>query len=84
MRDIDGRANGSCSGGRGDALIERHHDVAADGLLCLDAQLRAEKNRPSIEIALKDCARFAHRARMRQGEDLEAARVREHGRDPNS
>ena len=45
---------------------------------------RAEENRPSVEVTLKDCARFAHRARMRQGEDLESARVREHERGPNS
>ena len=69
-------------GGRGDALIERHHDVAADRHLCFDAELRAEKNRPSIEIALKDGARFAHRARMRQGKDLESARVGEDGAIP--
>ena len=61
MRDIDGRSNGSGSGCRADALIERHHDVAANRLLGLDAQLRAEKNRPSIEITLKDCTRFALR-----------------------
>src|SRR6476619_1572385 len=82
MRDIDGRPNGSCSGGRADTLIERHHDVAANRPLCLDAQLRAEKDRPSIEITLKDGARFAHRARMRQGKDLKSARVREYAAIP--
>ena len=63
-------------------MIQRHHDVAADGPLRLDAELRAEQDRLPVEIALKDRALLAHRARMRQRENLEAARVRQHGALP--
>ena len=66
----------------GHALVQRHHDVAADGLLRLDAQLGAEQDRPAVEIALEDRARLGHRARMRQRENLEAAGIGQHGALP--
>ena len=63
--------------GRGDALIERHHDVAADGFLRLDADFRAEQDRLPVEVTLENRALLAHRARMRQRENLKSARVRQ-------
>src|SRR5204863_2496926 len=64
--------------GRGDAMIERHHDIAPDGLLRLDAHLRTEQDRLAVEITLKDRAFFAHRTRMGQRENLESTGVRQH------
>jgi hypothetical protein len=56
-------------------MIERHHDVAADRLLRLDAHLRAQHDRASVDVALENRAFFTHRPRMRQREDLIAAGV---------
>ena len=78
MRDLERRARRRFIRGRGDALIERHHDVAADRLLRLDADLRAEQDRLPVEIALENRALLAHRARMRQRENLEPAGVGQH------
>jgi hypothetical protein len=64
-------------GGRGDALIERHHDVGADRLLRLDADFRAKQDRFSVEITLENRALLAHRARMRQRENLKPTGVRQ-------
>ena len=78
MRDAECGPRRRFIRGRGDALIERHHDVAADRLLRLDADFRAEQNRFPVEVTLKDRALLAHRARMRQRENLKSARVRQH------
>ena len=78
MRDVQCGSRGRFIRGRSDALIERHHDVAADRLLRFDADLRAEQDRPPVEVALKDRALLAHRARMRQRENLKSAGVGEH------
>jgi hypothetical protein len=78
MRDPECRSRGGFIGGRWNALIERHHDVAPDRLLRLDAKLGAEQNHLTIEVTLKQRAFLAHGTRMRQGEDLEAAGIREH------
>lgn len=58
-------------------MIERHHDIAADRFLRLDAQFWAEQNRLPIEITLENRAFLAHRARMRQRENLKPAGVRQ-------
>ena len=78
MRDLERRSRRRFIRRRGDALVEHHHDVAADRLLRLDAQLRAEQDRVSVDIALERRALLAHRPRVRQREDLKPARVREH------
>ena len=66
MRDVERGSRSPYIRGRSDALIERHHDVAANGLLRFNTDLRAQHDRFSVEIALKDRALFAHCARMRQ------------------
>ena len=63
---VQGGAGGGFIGGRSDALVERHHDVAADGFLRFDADLRTEHDCFPVEIALKDGAFFAHGARIRR------------------
>ncbi len=52
--------------GGGNALVERHHDVAADGFLGLDAHLRAEQDGFAVEIALEKRPLLAQRTRVRQ------------------
>ena len=64
---------------RRDALVEHHHDVAADGDLRADAGLGAEQVDGAIHVAAELGAFFLHIAGVRQGEDLEAAGVREEG-----
>ena len=59
-------------------MIERHHDVAPDGFLRLDAEFRAEQDGPSIQIALESRSLLAHLPRVRQRENLKASRVRQH------
>ena len=61
MRDIERGPRRRFIRGRGDALIERHHDVAADRLLRLDADFRAEQDRLPVEVTLKNRALLAHR-----------------------
>jgi hypothetical protein len=45
-------------------MIERHHDIAANGFLRLNANFGAEQNRFPVKIALKNRAFLAHRARI--------------------
>ena len=59
------------------ALVQRHHDVAADGLLGVDAAFGAEQDRLPVGVALEHGPGFRHRARMRQRENLEPAGVGE-------
>ena len=82
MRDLDRGPGARFVRGRGDALIERHHDVAADRHLRFDAEFRAEENGSTVEIALEDRAFLAHRARMRERENLESAGVGQDGAIP--
>ena len=64
---------------RGDALVERHHDVAADRALGLDAHFGTEHDALSVEVALEARAFLSHRALLRHGENLKPAGIREHG-----
>ena len=73
--NLQRRARRRFVGGRSDAMIQRHHDVAPDRLLRFDAHLRAEQNRFSIQITLERRAFLAHRARMLERENLVAAGV---------
>ena len=70
------------AGGRGDTLVEHHHDVAADGPLHSDARFRREEERLAIDVALEVGAFLLHRAFGLEGEDLKAAGVGEHGPVP--
>ena len=61
MRDLERLPRRRLIRGRGNAVIERHHDVAADRFLRFDAHLRAEQDRSSVEVALENRALLAHR-----------------------
>ena len=61
------------------ALVQHHHDVAADRHLRLDAALGAEQNPRSIDVAFERGAVLGHGARVGERENLESARVGEHG-----
>jgi hypothetical protein len=82
LRDLQGLPRRFFIGGARDALVEHHHDVAADAALRLDAQLRAEEDAAVIDIALKHRTLLRHRPRVRQREDLITTRVREHRARP--
>lgn len=68
--------------GGGDALVEYHHDVAADGALHGDAGLGREQMGGAVHVTLEERAVLVHGAGMREGKYLEAARVGEHGAVP--
>ena len=79
LRDLE------CAAGRGfisrrrDALIEHHHDVATDGHLCADADLRAEQDLLAIDVAAEFGALFLDGTRVWQRKNLEPAGVRQEG-----
>ena len=64
------------------ALVEHHHDVAADGHLRLDAELGAQQHRPPVDVALEERPLLGHLARVGQREDLVSAGVGEHRAGP--
>ena len=64
--------------GRGNTLVEHHHDVAPNRLLRFHTHLRTEQNRLPIQITLKNRALLPHHPRMRQRKNLEPARIRQH------
>ncbi len=82
LREFHGGARRGFVGGGGDALIERHHDVAVDRHLRFDAYFGAEQQRAAIDVALKNRTLLGHGAGVRQGEYLEAARIGEDGAFP--
>ena len=78
MRELHRALRVIAGGGRRDALIQHHHDVAADRLLHLDAGFRRQHVRRAIDVAFETRALLVHRAFVRQGENLKSARVGEH------
>ena len=78
VRERHGRGRlGVRRGGR-DALVERHHDVAADRLLHREARLGREQVLLAVDVAAEARARLVHGAVSRHREDLESARVGQH------
>src|ERR1043165_1146281 len=75
MREIHGRLCFSLSSGGGNALIESHHDVAADCLLHCDARFRREEIRFSVYITLKASPLFVQFPGVRQRKNLKSAGV---------
>ena len=82
MGQLHGRLRLRIRRGGRDALIEHHHDIAADGLLHFNARLGRQQIALAIDIALEVCAGFIHGSRMGQGENLKAAGVRQHRARP--
>src|SRR5258708_4522581 len=60
------------------ALIEHHHDIAADRLLHLDTRFRREQIRISVHVTLETRPLLVHRPRARERENLKSAGVREY------
>ena len=79
MGDLERFLGGGAIGRRRDALVEHHHDIAADGDLGADTGLGAEQVDGAVHVAAELGAFFLHIARMREREDLEAAGIGEEG-----
>jgi hypothetical protein len=67
---------------RGHTLIEHHHDVGADRLLCRDAALGAQRHDRVVDVASELGALLSHIATVRQRENLKPAGIRQHGAWP--
>ena len=80
--EVHGGLGGGVVGGGGDALVEHHHDVAADGALHGDAGFGREVVEFAVHVAAKLGALFGHNAGVGQGKNLKAAGIREHGPVP--
>src|SRR5690606_34001977 len=75
---VHGGLGGGVVGGRGDALVEHHHDVAADGALGGDAGLGREQVGAAVNVALEVRAVLVHGAGVGQRKNLKPARVGQH------
>ena len=64
------------------ALVEHHHDVAAEGELDIDSRLGREQVLVAVQMRAEQDAVFGDRAETVQAEDLETARVGEDGARP--
>ena len=62
LGEFDGGTGGGFVGGGGDALVERHHDVAADGELGFDADLGAEEESAAVDVAAEAGSGFGEGA----------------------
>ena len=80
--EVHGRLGLHVGRGRGDALVEHHHDVAADRLLHLDAGFGREQVVGPVNVAFEAGAILVHGAFARKGKNLEAAGVGQHGPVP--
>ncbi len=60
-----------------EALVERHHDVAAERELDVDRGFGREHVRVAIQMRAEEHAFFRDFAQIAEAEDLEAARVRQ-------
>ena len=69
-------------GGIGGALVEAHHDVAAERLLDLHGRLRAEEMGRTVDMGLKSRPLFRDPPQGAEAEDLESAAVGQNGAGP--
>ena len=65
LGDLECTAGGGFIGRGGDALVEHHHDIATDGHLRADADLGAEQNLLTIDVATEFGALFLDGTRVR-------------------
>ena len=70
------------AGGIFQALIERHHDVAAERQLDIDGGFGREQVRVAIQVRAEQHAVFGDLAQVAQAEDLEAAGIGQDGARP--
>ena len=75
---IHGRQGGGVLGGRGDALVEHHHDVAADRALHADAGFGREMVKRAVYVAAKLRALLGHDPVLGQRKNLKPAGVGQH------
>ena len=73
---------GFVASGVGEALVQRHHDVAAQGELDVDGGFRREQMRVAIQVRAEEHALVGDLAEVAQAEDLESAGVGEDGARP--
>ena len=66
----------------GQALIEHHHDVAAERELDVDGRFGGEEVRVAVEVGLEDHAILADFGELVEAEDLESAGIGEDGARP--
>ena len=76
------RARGFVSRRIFQALVEHHHDVAAEGELDIDGRLGREHVAVAVEMRLEHHALFRDLAQPAQAEDLEASGIGEDGPRP--
>ena len=82
VRQMHGLLGDTALNGRRHALIENHHDVAADGSLRGNAALGAQAHRRLIDITLELGAFLGDGAASGQREDLESAGIGQHRARP--
>jgi len=82
MGEFHRPARGSFVGNRRNALIEHHHDVAADRALDANAFLRGEQMHFPVDVTLEPCPFLRDRPRVRERENLKAAGIGEDGAIP--
>ena len=82
MRAIHGGFCRVAPGRGGNALVECHHNVAADLALNSKARFGREQEPAAVDVTLEPRAFLGQRAGVRQGEDLVAAGIRQHGAVP--
>ncbi len=70
------------AGGIFQALIERHHDVAAERELDIDRGFGREQVRVAIQVRAEQHAVFGDLAQVAQAEDLESAGIGQDGARP--
>ena len=61
------------------ALVEHHHDVAAEGQLHVDGRFRRELVGVAVQMRLEDDAVVGDLAQTGKAEDLEAAGIGQNG-----
>ena len=65
--------------GKFDDMVKHHRDIGAKVLLDLDADLGRQIDQRSVDVRAKFSALFGDLCQLRQGKDLEAAAVGQHG-----
>ncbi len=79
---LHGFARGLVGGGIGEAFVEDHHDVAAEGELDVDGAFGSEHVRVAIEMRAEEDAFFGDFAEGIEAEDLETAGIGKNGAGP--
>ena len=79
---VGGGSGGFVAGGIFEALVEDHHDVAAEGELDIDGGFGGEHVRVAVEVGSEENAFFGDLAEGVEAEDLESAGIGENSAGP--